>query len=59
MQCPQISDEKITSFAPLMNIFLIRFLKDQKLYVKEAKLFFFIENLRALHLLFAGTYIRI
>ena len=46
---------KKTSFAPLMNIFLIRFLKDQKLFVKEAKLFFFIENLRALHLLFAGT----
>ena len=31
MQCPQISDEKKTSFAPLMNLFLIRFLKDQKL----------------------------
>ena len=41
MQFPQISDEKKTSFAPLMNIFLIRFLKDQKLFVKEAKLFFF------------------
>ena len=56
MQCPQISDEKKnTSFALLMNIFLIRILKDQKLFVKETKLFFFIENLRALHLLFAGT----
>ena len=33
--------KKTPSFAPLMNIFLIRFLKDQKLFVKEAKLFFF------------------
>ena len=40
MQCPQIFDEKNTSFAHLMNFFLIRFLKDQKLFVKEAKLFF-------------------
>ena len=47
--------KKQTSFAPLMNIFLIRFLKDQKLFVKEAKLFFFIRNLRALHLVFAGN----
>ena len=34
---------------------LIRFLKDQKLFVKEANFFFFIRNLRALHLLFAGN----
>ena len=56
MQCPQISDEKKqTSFAPLMNIFFIRFLKDQKLFVKEAKLFFPQKSEGILHLLFAGT----
>ena len=31
---------KKTSFVPLMNVFLILFLKDQKLLVKETKLFF-------------------
>ena len=39
-KCPQISDEKKTSFAPLINNFLIIILKNQKLFVKEAKLFF-------------------
>ena len=51
--------KKRTSFAQLNEYFLIRFLKDQKLFVKEERLFFFIRNLRVLHLLFAGTYIRI
>ena len=59
MQCPQISDEKKKhKFCPIDEFFLIRFLKEQKLFVKEA-IFFFIRNLRALHLLFEGTYIRI
>ena len=37
-KCLQISDEK--SFAPLLNNFLILILKNQKLFVKETKLFF-------------------
>ena len=40
MQCPQISDEKKHKFFSIDEYFLIRFLKDQKLFVKEAKLFF-------------------
>ena len=40
MQCPQISDEKKNKFCSIDEYFLIRFLKDQKLFVKEAKLFF-------------------
>ena len=40
MQCPQIFDEKEHKFCPIDEFFLIRFLKDQKLFVKEAKLFF-------------------
>ena len=40
MQCPQISDEKKNKFFSIDEYFLIRFLKDQKLFVKEAKLFF-------------------
>ena len=39
-KCPQISDEKKTSFAPLINNFLVLILKNQKLFVKGAKLFF-------------------
>ena len=46
---------KKTSFAPLMNIFLIHFLKDQKLFVKEANLFFHQKSEGILHLLFAGN----
>ena len=66
-KCPQIPDEK-TKFCPVDKKFLSFFLKHQKLFVKEAKLFFFIRNLRAFciyflqvlkiriwgHLLFAG-----
>jgi hypothetical protein len=55
MQCPQISDEKKHKFCSIDEYFLIRFLKDQKLFAKEAKLFFFIRNMRALHLVFAGN----
>ena len=40
MQCPQISDEKKHKFCSIDKYFLICFLKDQKLFVKEAKLFF-------------------
>jgi hypothetical protein len=39
-KCPQISDEKKTSFARLIDNFLILILKNQKLFVKGAKLFF-------------------
>ena len=38
---------KIQVFFPLINIFFSFFKKDQKLFLKEAKLFFFIRNLRA------------
>jgi hypothetical protein len=41
MQCPQISDEKKYKFCSIDEYFLICFLKDQKLFVKEAKLLFF------------------
>ena len=41
MQCPQISDEKTNKFCSIDEYFLIRFLKDQKLFVKEEKNFFF------------------
>ena len=46
-KCPQISDEKDKFFFPLINIFSSFFKKDQKSFLKEAKLFFFIRNLRA------------
>ena len=45
-KCPQISDEKKTSYAPLIKNFLIIILKNQKLFVKGAKTFFFIRNLK-------------
>jgi hypothetical protein len=45
-KCPQIPDEK-NKFCSIDKIFFILFLKHQKLFVKEAKLFFFIRNLRA------------
>ena len=54
-KCPPISDEKKTSFAPLMNNFVILILKNQKLFVKEAKLFFHQKSEGIMHLLFAGT----
>ena len=59
MQCPQISDEK-KSFASLTNNFW-SFKKRIKKNIHQwgKTCFFFIRNLRALHLLFAGTYIRI
>ena len=59
MQCPQIFDEK-KSFASLTNNFWSFKKRIKKIFINGAKLvFFFIRNLRALHLLFAGTYIRI
>ena len=59
MQCPQIYDEK-KSFASLTNNFWPFKKRIKKKFINGAKLvFFFIRNLRALHLLFAGTYIRI
>ena len=59
MQCPQISDEK-KSFSSLTNNFW-SFKKRIKKYSSMEKnlCFFFIRNLRALHFLFAGIYIRI
>ena len=59
MQCPQIFDEK-KSFASLTNNFW-SFKKWIKKYssMEQNLLFFLIRNLRALHLLFAGTYTRI
>ena len=46
---------KNTSFFPLINIFFSFFKKDQKLFLKEAKLFFFHQKSEGiLHLLFAG-----
>ena len=71
-KCPQIPDEK-TKFCSVDKNFLSFFLKHQKLFVKEAKLFFFIRNLRAFciyflqvlkiriwgHLLFAGIAFKI
>ena len=45
-KCPQIPDEK-TKFCSVDKKILSFFLKHQKLFVKEAKLFFFIRNLRA------------
>ena len=57
MQCPQISDETIqtiklsqVTFDPLKN--------GLKIFISKTCIFF-IRNLRALHLFFAGTYIRI
>ena len=41
MQCPQISDEKKYKFCSIDEYFLIHFLKDQKLFVIEAKKNFF------------------
>ena len=60
MQCPQISDEKKTSFASLTNNFW-SFKKriEKNIHQWGQTCFFFIRNLRALHLLFAATYIRI
>ena len=40
MQCPQISDEKKNKFCSIDEHFLIPFLKDKKLFVKEANFFF-------------------
>ena len=45
-KCPQIPDEK-TKFCSVDKKILSFFFKHQKLFVKEAKLFFFIRNLRA------------
>ena len=56
---PQISDEK-KSFASLTNDFWsIKKLIKKYLSMEQNLCFFFIRNLRAFHLLFAGTYIRI
>ena len=56
-KCKMLSDFwwKIQVFFPLINIFFSFFKKDQKLYLKEAKLFFFHQKSEGiLHLLFAG-----
>ena len=46
---------KIQVFFPLINIFFSFFKKDQKLFLKEAKFFFFHQKSEGiLHLLFAG-----
>ena len=51
---------KKKSFASLTNNFWSFKKRIKKIFINGAKLvFFFIRNLRALHLLFAGTYIRI
>ena len=52
-KCPHISDEKDKFFS--IDIFFSPFLKDQKLLLKETKLFFFHQKSEGiLHLLFAG-----
>ena len=59
MQCPQIFNEKIF-FASLTNNFWSFKKRIKKYSSMEQNLFvFFIINLKALHSLFAGTYIRI
>ena len=51
---------KKKNFASLTNNFWSFKKRIKKIFINGAKLvFFFIRNLRALHLLFAGTYIRI
>ena len=56
-KCPQISDEKKTSFAPLINNFLIIILKNQtKVICQKGQNFFFNQKSEGiLHLFFAGT----
>ena len=50
---------KKKSFASLTNNFWSFKKRIKKIFINGAKLVFFIRNLRALHLLFAGTCIRI
>ena len=56
MQCPQISDEK--KILPLWQITFDPLKNGLKIFISKTCIFF-IRNLRALHLFFAGTYIRI